>query len=632
MIKKGIIALLIGMFAFGSQAQNIQFKATAKNSVRVGEKFRLVFTINEQGSNFMPPSLNDFNVLIGPSSSSSSSMQIINGQVSRSVEITYSYVLQAVKEGTFTLQPAKITIGNNVYQSNQVNINVLPGDATAIQQDKQNKQGNTADDAVKPSINEPNVDNEDLFMRAYINKSNPMMGEEVIVTFKIYTRIAFNLEDIEQMPAYKNFWSYDLLKGNQNYPQYTQIVNGKEYNVIEIGKAAIYPQKSGRLTIDPMKVTVLAKVREQNKAPKDPFEAFFNDSFFGKYKTVKKTIASNTLNIDVKALPTNNQPESFKGAVGSFNFVPEITSTEINANDAITIKLKISGKGNLSLIETPAFKLPPDFEAYDPKINENISTGSDGVSGSKTFEYLIIPRVAGEFSIPPLDFTYFDLSKNKYITYSTPEYNIKVGKGSGSSSNTTYTSSNKEDIKYIGSDIRYIETKPIKLMPMSYKFYGSLWFYLLIVAPFILFALILLIWKEKVKQNRNIAALKNRKANKTARKRLKKAKKYLQENQNDAFFDEISKSLWGYLADKLNMQIAELTKDNVIETFNIQGIGSEIATKIIEILDQAEFARFAPGNKTSQMENIYDETIGIIEQFEKQYTKLIAAKGKNKSR
>lgn len=625
------LGVLFSILASFAKADDIKFTAVAKSPVQVGERFRLTFKVNAQGQNFIPPSIEDFRVMVGPSTSSSSSVQIINGQMTRSVEISYTYFLQAIKEGDFAIPGAKITIDGTTYESNAVNVKVLEGDPTAVQQVNQNTSKSNANiENTQKSINDQSVSNEDVFLRAFASKANPKQGEQIIVTFKLFYRIGISLKDVDQHPGYKGFWNYDLMRDRQNYPQYEQVVNNQRYNVAEIAKVALYPQNSGNVTIDPMKLTVLAKVRESNKRSRDPFEAFFNDSFFGRYKTVEKAVSSNPLTINVQPLPSG-KPAGFNGAVGKYSFKSEITDTEVQANDAINIKVTISGKGNLKLIEPPKFNFPPDFEVYDPKIYDNISVNLSGVSGSRTFEYLVIPRSAGEYNIEPATFTYFDLEKNKYITHATPSYNLKIVKGAGDQNNVTYTANNKEDIKHIGSDIRFIENKPFTLHKKGEYFIGSTLFYLLQAAPFLLFAMFVLIWRNKLKQNKNIALMRNKKATKIARKRLANANKFLKEKNKNSFYDEISKALWGYLSDKLNIQTAELTKDNVQENFTANNIDETLATKMIDILDSSEFARFAPGDSQTQMDTIYNDTLSVILDIEKEMNRKLSKQSlKNK--
>ncbi len=625
MIHRFVIIIFNLLLCSSVFADNVKFTAHAKNTARVGERFRLTYKVNAQGQNFTPPSLEHFSVLVGPSTSSSSSVQIINGKVTRSVEISYTYVLQPTKKGEFTIAPAKITVDGQTHQSNSVNIKVLEGDEQAVAQ-QPSSSGNQSQQTTA-STKDPSVSDKNVFLRAYASRYSPYQGEKTIVTFKLYFKINISLDDITQFPGYNGFWSYDLMKDRQNYPQYTEVVNNQRYNVAEIAKVALYPQKSGKITIDPMKIKLKAKIRQKNRRPKDPFEAFFNDSFFGNYKTVEKNVASNSLTINVKPLPSQGKPYSFNGAVGDYKFSSDISSTETSTNDAINLKISISGNGNLKLIDAPEVNFPPDFEVYDPKIEDNTRTTIAGMSGTRIFDYLIIPRSAGEFTIDPVKFTYFDLGQQKYITKSSPEYNIKVAKGAGGDAqNVTYSSANKKDIQYIGSDIRYIENLPFALSQKGHHFFGSNLFYILIAAPFILFLLFMILWRKKVRQNRNIAKMKQKKATKVARKKLKLAKKYLAEENKNAFYDEITKAMWGYLSDKLNIPVAELTKDNVKENFEKTNTDPELAGNFIDILENAEFARFAPGDESTKMDKIYDDTLNIITTIEKEMNKKAGSK------
>jgi hypothetical protein len=322
--------------------------------------------------------------------------------------------------------------------------------------------------------------------------------------------------------------------------------------------------------------------------------------------------------VDVKNLPSQNQPGDFNGAVGNFTLKSDIDKTSVKANEAINLQFTLSGSGNIELVDKVNVELPADFEAYDPKITSNINPGEAGMSGSKKFEYLAIPRNPGKFTIKPVTFSYFDLSSRTYKTLTTPQYVINVAKGTGESANVTYRSANQEDVKYVGSDIRFIKNQPFLLSKIGSNFYNSNLFYLLLLSPFLLFVLFVIIYRRTLKQRSNIALMKNRKATRVARKRLNEAEKQLKLNQKEAFYIEISKALWGYISDKFNIPLADLSMDTVNETLGNKGVNDEIIKKIVETLNNCEFARFAPGDSSSAMNNIYTESIATISLIEKE--------------
>jgi hypothetical protein len=611
MKKYLIFGFLFSILSLKLQAQAVQFTASANSVVETGEQFRLTYALNAEGTNFIGPAIQNFMVLAGPSQSSSSSVQYMNGRVEQSTTLTFTFILQAVQPGTYTLPAASINVNGKKILSNPVTIKVVKGNTAAPQGNK----NNTPDAGA-------GVDENDIFLKAVPSKSNPIQGEQITVTYKLYTRVPVSLNGIDKIPSYEGFWSQDLIKDKDKYAQYNETINGQKYMVAEIRKVALFPQKGGKLIIDPLQVDIVAQIQSKKKRNSfnDPFfDNFFNDSFFGSsVQNVKKTLRSNAVTINVKELPAQNKPADFSGAVGSFDLKPSIDRKELKANEALTLRLNISGKGNLNLIEKPDVVFPPDFEAYDPKIIDNISYTVNGVSGSRTFEYLVIPRNPGEFIIKPASFSYFDLERNTYIRLQSPEYTIKVQKGDGSEAGATVSSTDQEDIKYLGQDIRYIHSTSIELEPAGKYFFGSLLYYLLLFFPAILFAVMAYVWKNQIRKRSDIALMRNKKATRIATSRLKKANAYLKEAKQEAFYNEISQALWGYLSDKFNISLSELSKDSIRAALQSKEVDENIITQFTDTLDHCEFARFAPGEKSTIMEQIYNEALTIITKIERE--------------
>jgi hypothetical protein len=611
MKKYLIFGFLFSLLFVKLEAQNIQFTGSANSVVETGEQFRLTYSVNADGSNFIGPAIQNFMVLAGPSQSSSSSVQYMNGHVEQSTTLSFTFILQAVQPGTYTFPPASITVNGKKIQSNSVTIKVVKGNTSAPQGNK----NNTPDAGT-------GVDDNDLFLKAIPSKSNPLQGEQITLTYKLYTRIPVSLNGIDKIPSYEGFWSQDLIKDKEKYAQYNETVNGQRYMVAEIRKVALFPQKSGKLLIDPLQIEIMAQIQTKKKRNSfnDPFfDNFFNDSFFGSsVQNVKKTLRSNAVAINVKSLPAQDRPADFSGAVGSFDLNPSVDRKELKANEALTLRLTITGKGNLNLIEKPIVVFPPDFEAYDPKIIDNISYTASGVSGSRTFEYLVIPRNPGQFTIKPISFSYFDLGKNNYVRLQSPQYTINVQKGDGSEANTSVSSTDQEDIKYLGQDIRYIRSTPIKLIAIGKFFYGSLLYYILLILPAFLFALTAFVWKNQIKKRGDIAFMRNKKATRIATSRLKKASLYLKEDKQEAFYTEISQALWGYLSDKFNISLSELSTDSVRSVLQPKEVDENIITHFTDTLHHCEYARFAPGDKSTIMEQIYNEALTIITKIERE--------------
>ncbi|KAF0198776.1 MAG: hypothetical protein FD166_1028 [Bacteroidetes bacterium] len=612
-IKLSALMMLL-LSAFTVSGQKVEFSASARDVVAVGDQFRLVFSVNAQASGFTAPVLKDFAILAGPSQSSSTSMQIINNQVTRSIDYSFTYILQASSEGTFTIGPASVNVDGKVYKSNPVTVKVVKGNAPQPRQGSQGSQGSQ-----QPS---GEIGSKDLFVRASANKSNPYQGEQIIVTYKIYTRVPVAEYSITKAPGLSGFWTQDLLKDSKNLNQYRETVDGSEYVVAEIKKDAMFAQKSGKLVIEPLDMDVIAQIQRKagRKPTNDPFfDNFFNDSFFGNtLQNVKKTISSNQLTINVKPLPENGKPLGFSGAVGNFTITASTDRTDLKANDAMSLKFTVTGKGNVKLIEKPDLVFPTDFEVYDPRVTDNISTTASGVSGSRTFEYLIIPRNPGSFKIKPASFSFFDINAGVYKTLKSQEFTVNVGRGDGSEGTFTAGGDNKEDFKLIGSDIRFIKTGKINLKPVNSYIYGSVMFWMLIALPVILFIVFLLVWKNELKKRGNQALMRNRKATGIARKRLKLAQKFLKQGSQEAFWSEVSNALWGYMSDKFNIPRSTLSMNSVNEALSGKNVDEELIKQFISILNNCEYARFAPGNKSQAMDELYNQAIEVITRTEQE--------------
>ncbi len=603
--------LLIAGLIKSTFAEDVKLIASAPSSVGTGQQFAVTFTVNAAGSDFKAPNFKGFSVLSGPNQSSSSSMQIVNGNVTQSVSYAFTYYLQAGTEGSFTVTPARITVNGKTYESNSLTIKVVKAaqntnSQTNTQQNRQQQNNQTA----------ATVSDKDIFIRSSVSNTNPMIGEQVVVTYKLYfASVAVSQCIPSKLPSNKGFWAEEFTKAGTEYKQYRENLNGKQYNVAEIRKVVLFPQESGKLNIDPLEADIVAQVQVQRKRTNSIFD-FFDDPFSSAYQNIKKTIQSNNITINVKPLPTTNKPADFTGAVGNFTFRSDIDKTETKANEAVNLKFTISGRGNIKLIDKLNINFPPDFETYDPKINDNINKSDNGISGTKTFDYLIIPRNEGVFTIKPVTFSYFDLNKGKYVTLSSPEYTLKVAKGDGKQTSTTLTSVNQEEIKYIGSDIEHIKIKPMNLNKKGVHFFLSDLYYLLCIIPLMLFVAAIIFRRKHLKLRSNLALLKNRKATKVAKKRLQKAKNYLTTQEREKFYIEISLALWGYLSDKFSIPLAGLSMDSVHHALKDKNVKEEITNQFIKILNDCEFARFAPGEESLMMDKIYKESIDIISKTE----------------
>jgi hypothetical protein len=618
-IKISVIIIFLVLIFRPVYAQEITFTGSAKPVVEAGENFSLSYTVNAQAISFKGPNLSNFTILTGPSTSTSSSIRSVNGRTSMSITYTFSYILQASKEGTFEIQPASVTVDKKQYQSNPVTIKVVKsasGNQSGQSQNNYSSQGRNSQR--QQGVAETNTN--DVFLKAYVTSSNPYQGEGIVVTYKLFFKVNIGNVNITKFSSFPGFWSQNLISENDKLQPYKQMVDGEQYVVVDIRKIALFPLKSGRLVIDPLELTCVAEIKRQTKTKTgDPFfDDFFNDSFFNNsFASVEKSLKSNPLVINVKPLPATDKPADYNGAVGSFTFHSEIDKSKLKTNEPITLKYVVSGQGNIQLIDKMNVTFPPDFETYDPKITSDIKTSSTGISGSQAFEYLIIPRKPGRFTIKPVTFSYFDLSKQKYIRINSPQYTIDVEKGVGDASAITYSGASKEDIQYIGSDIRHIKNQPLFLRETGSLFFNSAFFYSLIVFPLLLFIVLVVYWKKRSARRANTVLMKNRKATKIARKRLKKANDFLKSGKQEGFYEEISQALWGYLSDKFGISLAELSMDSVHEALVAKNVNEEIIGQFKETLNNTEFARFAPGDKSLMMEKIYNEAMELILKIER---------------
>ncbi len=593
-----LVTTVVGAWADGK----ISFTANAPEVVVSGDQFRLTYTVNSQKvRDFRAPSMKDFEVLMGPSRSTQSSTQIINGNVTSTSTITFTYILMAGKEGTYNIPAATIVAEGNNYTSNSVTVKVLPTDQSAGA-----GNGNSGRNSRNQASNGAITDKE-LFITATASKTTAYEQEAILLTYKVYTQV--NLTQLHgDTPDLKGFHTQEVELPQQK--TFTlEHYNGRNYNTTIWQQFVLFPQKAGKLEIPA--VTFEGTV-SQMVASADPFDAFFNG---GNYVNIKKNLVAPKLIIDVKELP-EGKPANFSGAVGEFSISSSISTQELKTNDAVTIKLVISGTGNMKLINTPEVKFPQDFEIYDPKVDNKFNLTRNGLAGSKVIEYLAIPRHAGSFTIPPIEFSYFDLKSQSYKTLKTEAYTLNVAKGEGNADQVVANFTSKEDLKVLGKDIRYIKTGDTQLTQKDDYFFGSIGYILWYIIPLTLFVAFMLIYRKQAIENANVAKVRTKKANKMATKRMKNAGKLLAEKKTEAFYDEVLKALWGYISDKLSMPVSQLSKDNIEEELQKHQVSDELIQSFINTLNECEFARYAPGNQNETMDKVYAASIDIISKME----------------
>ena len=577
------LALILCLFCSALlQAQQLKVAAD-KNPAIVGEQILIQYSINTKGDNFKSPTFKGLRVLSGPNPSTQSSYSFVNGKSQNTSSTTYSFYLKAVKEGTYTISPASITVKGKKVKSKAYSLKVV----------KQNKKNKTQQKALS----------DNLFVKVNVSKRNIVVGEQILVTYKLFTRVDLHNTELSSLPALNGFWAKDL-EASSRFKR--DVIDGITYNVATIKKSVLTAQKSGKLIIDPMELK--CSIRKQKKRNnRDPFANFFG----GGYNVQEEFISSKPITIKVADLP--NPPANFNGAVGKMSIKSSVDNTSINANDAINYKLTITGIGNIGLIEPLDIQFPEDFEVYDPKITDRIFEGGRKRS-IKTFEYLLIPRFKGNYSIPSASLVVYNPKTKKYETKKASKHALTILVSKNNEQETGSTS--QQQIRTEQKDIHYIFTEG-NLQAIKKRALDQKLFYILFFLPICL--LILLGFYNKIvgKTDESSSDWKNKKANKIALKRLKTAQNCIKKNDFDGFFEEIEKSLWGYFADKFKVASADLSKETVSTYFKTSAIKNTVESKFIALLDECEFARYAPAsNKNAQMDAVLSKAKNIIIEVE----------------
>lgn len=604
-MKKILLTSLLLISIIGNIfADDVTFVASAPKSVVLNQHFRLTYTVNT--TNAKEPQIADmpeFDILSGPNISTQQSYSSVNGKMTSSASVTFTYILMPKSEGNFTIPPAKIEVKGEEYTSNSVDIKVLPADqSVASQQGNSNRRGQN-------NITSTNIGDDDLFMRATLNKTKVYEQEAVLLTYKVYS--AVNLTNLSfPTPELKGFNIQEV-----ELPQEKQFelehYNGRNYNTIVWRQFVLFPQESGKLQIPSLDFEAVVAV--QNRRSMDPFEMMFNG--FAGYVDVKKMLKTKPLELEVEKLPFG-KPAEFSGGVGNFSISSTISDTNLKTNSEFTLKVTVKGAGNMRLLGNPQLELPVEFESYDPVIDNKFRLSANGFKGEKVYEYLITPKASGTYTIPAVHMSYFDTSINTYKTVETKPFTVNVEKSDAPLATTVVTSPvNKEKGKLLASDIRHIKYGDNETQENERLFASSLYL-LLYIAPLLLVLLFLVIYRKKVAENANTSLVRTKKANKVATKRLKAAKALMKENNVNAFYDEILKAMWGYTSDKLSIPMSQLSKENIASTLLERNVPQELITEFQNLLSESEFARYAPGDKGATMEKVYTMSINVISKME----------------
>lgn len=608
-MKRILLILLIFSNVCVTFAQSVEFKASAPAQVIIGRPFQLSYSVNQRAKDLRAPEFTDFDYVAGPYTSQSSSTSFVNGKRTSSFQMTYTYTLLASKEGSFTIPPATIKVDGEQYTSNGVRITVLPADEPA--QTNANRQSHTAGTTASQQNESQTISSENIFMRTLVSKTKVHEQEAILLTYKLYfagVDVA-QLTNNTRLPEFKGFLKQELEMSEIQTE--LEHYNGRNYQTAVLYRTLLFPQRSGDIVIDPAQFEALLRV--QNRAQ---VRSIFDD-FFNSYTTVTKALQSPGITINVSALPAG-KPLGFCGGVGQFNISSSISSTELQANEAVTLTVTIQGAGNMKLLKTPAVDWPEGFEVYDPKVTNNFSVTTSGVSGTKTIEYLAIPRAGGVYTIPAIQFAYYDTQADAYRSLATPEYTLNIARStneeSGAAVVNTYVQ--KENIQQLGSDIRYIYTGELKAASNRNSIsFGTLLFWLFYAIPLSIAALMFIVFRKRIKENADVTRMRYKKANKVAQRRLKVAEQLLQQNKKEAFFEEIERAAWTYLSDRLSIPTAQLNKENIAQILTEKAVPDVTIKQMLHVLSTAEFARYAP-TSDSAMHDLYEDTIKIINQLE----------------
>ena len=608
---KILITVLFIIFCTDIWAQ-VSCTAKVPSEVGVGQAFRYQVTLNEKPSKILSTNFNNFDVLNGPSQSSSSSISIVNGKMTQSSSYTYTYTLAAQKEGQFTIPGMVFSVDGNQVKANSVTINVVEGGGSSA---SSSGAGGGRGQSQQRAQQSQGFDKRDVYVKAYCSNPNPYVGEQVIITHKLYVGPSVNggyQVTSVNAPTQSGLWSYTLGNPDADAPRTTEVIDGKKFTVFEVRRTAVFPQKSGKITVTPFEIGFMARVIYTQQS-NDPFDMFFGGRQYA--QDYELDLKSNSVVLNCKPLPEANKPEDFSGLSGNFTISSNLSRNELKTNDATNLTITVSGTGNLQHVEAPVIEFPADFDVTDPKITDNINTRGNTVTGSRSFEYIIIPREPGDFTIPAASFSYFDLKTHSYKTLTTDSYKMKVEKGKGGG--VTTSSSNQKDIKFLSKDIRFIKTNGNAFHPKRSEFFGSSWFYVGMILPFLLLIIFIIIWRRTMETKQNVVLLKDKRANKVARKRLKKAGQLLKAGQKEAFYVEISQVLWGYMSDKFHIPLSQLSMDTVEEKLKEKQVNEESVKEFLETLNQCEFARFAPGDSSQMMTDMYQRAHDFMTKIER---------------
>ncbi len=605
MWKSALTTLLLAFIGITAVAQT-QIKVDAPNMVASGERFNVTFIIegDNKPSGFSWETGDDFTLVWGPQTGSSTSIRIVNGKRSKSSQYTYTYIVEPKKTGKFVLPRAVAKIKGETVSSGQIQIEVLSGGSSS----RQSSSSESSSGGGKSSTS-GNVSGEDLYLRFTLSRTSAVIGEPITAELKLYQRVDIAGFEGAKFPSFNGFWSQETA-APANIEFHRENVGDQLYNVALLRRYVLIPQQAGDLVIDPAELVCLVNVRTASRSSNSIFDSFFDTGV----NTVRKRITTPAVHVHVKALPSG-APASFGGGVGSFRVSARLSKEQLKTHEATSLLVTVSGKGNVSLLEAPKIDFPPDLEVYDTKVTENTDKSTGGTSGSKTFEYPFIPRSHGEFTIGPVEYSYYDVNAGKYETVTAGPITFNVEKGEASESTGSsmqIASPDRKGVRNLGEDIRFIRTKAPSY-EFRTEFFVCSWIYWLVVGMmFIVAGLVSYLMRGLEARRADVAGTKNRRATRMALVRLKAAEGFLRKDLYSAFYEELHKALLGFVSDKLDIGVEELNKDNIAERLKVGGVPEDVVGEFISLLDACEFARYSPDGGNEAMNTHYNEAVKVI--------------------
>ncbi len=595
------ISIILGFLVDGVGDASAQISVSAPSKVSAGENFRIAYTINTQDvEDFRAGNIpSGLELIAGPYTSQQSSYQMINGHTSSSSSITFTFTVFAAKEGVYTVPAAHARVRGHNMASRSVRITVSGrarsnGGAPRMHQDGSSQQPQQLAQAGSE------ITGKDLFIKVTANKRRVHEQEPVLLTYKVYTLV--DLTQLEgKMPDLTGFHSQEIPLPQQK-SFHVERVDGRPYRCVTWSQYLMYPQMTGSLQIP--SITFKGIVVQQNRNV-DPFEAFFNGG--SGYVEVKRNIVAPGLTVQVDPLPA--KPTGFSGGVGKFNITASLSSKEVKAGTPITLRVVVGGIGNLKLIKQPVVEFPKGFDKYDPKVTDKTKLTNTGVGGNMVYDFLAVPRNQGKYTIPSVSFIYYDVDANAYKTLHTQPFVVNVTPGDGKGTTESFD-------KVIDNDIHSIKTGDASASTSDKLFFDSVAYWVCLLLPLLAFVILLIVFRRRAIENGDIVKMRGKRANKIARKRLKRASKLMFEHNTAEFYDEVLRTLWGYVSYKLNMPVESLSRDNIKEKLAQRGVGEDIIGKFLWALEECEFERYAPGDESGNMEKTFQSAMTAIVEIE----------------